>query len=116
MNPADGNLPLSSNAGDSNRTAAALYRSPTWAKNINFDSDFDVNLGGSPEHSGYVSPAEVPNALARDGSPQVEAFAEASGSKPQSGKSIALSHLCLSHLMQVNFLTFFSSLQLAHSF
>jgi hypothetical protein len=58
-------------ASPSTTRSSALGRVPTWARNINFDTSFDLRNQASPENSGYVSPSDGLTGLALGGSPQL---------------------------------------------
>jgi hypothetical protein len=51
--------------------ATGLYRAPTWARNINFDSNFDLNTSPSANIDGYSSPSDGTTGLALGGSPRL---------------------------------------------
>lgn len=69
-------VPLSRSDGRSDPSSSkgastGLYRAPTWARNINFDTSFDLNTHPSPEINGYSSPSDGFTGLALSGSPQL---------------------------------------------
>lgn len=81
-------VPLSRSDGEGNRSSskgaasAGLYRAPTWARNINFDTSFDLSNQPSPDASGYASALDGLTGLALSGSPQLSDYPEVSPPGP----------------------------------
>ncbi|UZJ54544.1 hypothetical protein CBS101457_003864 [Exobasidium rhododendri] len=67
--------------------ASGLYRAPTWARNINFDSSFDINTSGLPNFSSNAASSEGLTGVALGAPPSSSEVTRGSWPKTDSNQS-----------------------------